>query len=69
VARSVDKKNSANAGCSVTGVAGAAPTHALFQAHGVAPVPTSTAGMAQAAWGVLGTGMKPDLRILGVEAV
>ena len=68
MARGVDKKAAPNTGTSVTGVAGAAPSHALFQAHGVAPVP-GAAGSAQAAWGVLGTGMNPDLRILGVEAV
>ena len=70
MARGVDAKKSSNGGVSVTGVAGAGPTHVLTQAHGVSPVPsTGAGGSAQAAGSVVGTGMNPDLKTYGIEAV
>ena len=69
--RAVDVKKDPGAVKSVTGVAGAAPTHALTQATGVSPVPTSGGGGSAQVGGpsVIGTGMNPDLKTYSIEAV
>ena len=69
MARGIDKKSNPAVGVSVTGVAAAGVTHATTQAMGCAPVPGTAATALQAGQVVLGTGMNPDLRLLGGEAV
>ena len=71
MAKSVDVKKNPGAGSSVTGKASDAVSHALTQAHGVSPVPTSGGGGSAQVGGpsVIGTGMNPDLKTYSVEAV
>jgi hypothetical protein len=71
VARGVDTKKAPAIGASVTGKATDLPSHALTQAHGVSPVPTTGAGGSAQVGGpsVIGTGMNPDVKTYSVEAV